>query len=495
MTTRLLPEDVLPAADAAGPAPIIPLHFFTPEEWEGLQEGEWVRLAPDAALDLAAARQMADLCSFRGRQGDVLVIPGRSGTPAAALAGRGKEALDCWAASRIAEALPAGRYRITGPLSPAEEEAAALGFALAHYRFSLASAAEDPPLRALLVAEPARRAALREAQAIWRVRDLVNMPANRLGPEALAAEVSALGRRHDATVTVWKGDELLEAGFPAVHAVGAAGAEPPHLVSLRWGEEGAPGLAVVGKGVCFDSGGLDLKTAQGMRLMKKDMGGAAHALALAALVMADALPVRLHLVIPAVFNAVDARAYRPGDVIATRKGLTVEVGNTDAEGRLVLADALTFADEDAPELLVDFATLTGAARVALGPDLPALFTRDDALAEALLAAGNRLADPLWRLPLHDPYAEDLGSEIADLGNIAGHGFAGAILAALFLDRFVARSRSHAHFDIYAWNGRARPGRPKGGEAFALRAVHAVLRDRFPGGADGRNRKEGPTPAS
>ena len=476
MTARLSPEDVLPAPDARARA--VPIHLLTGPVWEGVDEEQWARLAPAAAFGLSAVRRLAESAGFRAGGGDVLIIPGTDGAAVAVLAGRGDGPFDCWAAAGIAEALPAGCYRFAGPLSPAEEEAAALGFALASYRFSLAGTAEEPVRRALLVSEPARMAALRQAQAIWRVRDLVNMPANRLGPQALVAEVEALARRYGADLVVWRGEELRKSGFPAVHAVGAAGDEAPHVVSLRWGEEDAPALSLVGKGVCFDSGGLDLKTAQGMRLMKKDMGGAAHALALAELVMADALPVRLHLVIPAVFNAVDARAYRPGDVIATRKGLTVEVGNTDAEGRLVLADALAFADEDAPDLLVDFATLTGAARVALGPDLPALFTRDDRLAEALLAAGAQLADPLWRLPLHEPYAQDLKCEIADLGNIADHGFAGAILAALFLDRFVDRSRAHAHLDIYAWNPRARPGRPKGGEAFALRAMHAVLRTRF-----------------
>ena len=481
MTVRLSPEDVLPARDAQDPARAVPIHLLTARDWEELREERWAQLAPGAVFGLPALRRLAESARFRAAGGDVLVVPAADGAPAAVLAGRGDGPFDCWAAARIAEALLAGHYRIDGPLAAAEEEAAALGFALAHYRFSLASTAEEPARRLLLVGEAARMAALREARAIWRVRDLVNMPANRLGPEALVAEVAALARRHGAELAVWRGEALREAGFPAVHAVGAAGAEPPHVASLRWGEEDAPALSIVGKGVCFDSGGLDLKTAQGMRLMKKDMGGAAHALALAELVMAEALPVRLHLVIPAVFNAVDARAYRPGDVIATRKGLAVEVGNTDAEGRLVLADALAFADEDEPDLLVDFATLTGAARVALGPDLPALFTRDDELAAALLAAGRERADPLWRLPLHEPYAEDLKSEIADLGNIAGHGFAGAILAALFLDRFVDRSRAHAHLDIYAWNGRARPGRPTGGEAFALRAMHAVLRARF---ADG-----------
>ncbi len=489
MTARLSLEDVLPAMNARASVRAVPIHLLAERDWEGLREEEWDRLAPGAALGLSAVRRLAESARFRAAGGDVLIVPGADGAVVAVLAGRGEGPFACWAAAGIAEALPAGLYRFAGPLAPAEEEAAALGFALAQYRFSLASTAEEPVRRALFVQEPARTAALRRARAIWRVRDLVNMPANRLGPEALVAEAASLARRHGADLVVWRGDELREAGFPAVHAVGAAGAEPPHVVSLRWGEEDAPALSLVGKGVCFDSGGLDLKTAQGMRLMKKDMGGAAHALALAELVMTDALPVRLHLVIPAVFNAVDARAYRPGDVIATRKGLTVEVGNTDAEGRLVLADALAFADEDAPDLLVDFATLTGAARVALGPDLPALFTRDDDLAEALVAAGAELADPLWRLPLHEAYAQDLKCEIADLSNIADHGFAGAILAALFLDRFVERSRAHAHFDIYAWNPRARPGRPKGGEAFALRAMHAVLRARF---ADRENRDD-PSP--
>ncbi|GIX16353.1 MAG: cytosol aminopeptidase [Rhodothalassiaceae bacterium] len=475
------PEDILPAPEAAGGAAAVPIRLVDPARWQALDAEGLSALAGDAAADADAVRRLAAIHGFAAAPGAVLVVPGRDGLPAAALAGRPEKALDCWTAAAIAAALPEGSYRFADPLDDEQQAAAALGFALEGYRFSLAAEPKPPALRRLLVGEKPRRRALAEARAVFRVRDLVNLPANRLGPQRLAAEVEALAARHGAAVEIWRGDALIEKGFPAVHAVGAAGHEPPHVISLTWGAEDAPRLALVGKGVCFDSGGLDIKSAQGMRLMKKDMGGAAHALALAALVMEHGLPVRLHLVIPAVYNAVDARAYRPGDVIATRKGLQVEIGNTDAEGRLILADALAFADESAPELLIDFATLTGAARVALGPDLPALFTRDDALAAALEEAGRREADPLWRLPIHDPYAEDLGSEIADLSNIASHGFAGAIIAALFLDRFVGRAGAHAHLDIYAWNGKARPGRPAGGEAFALRAVFAVLRARWPGG--------------
>ncbi len=475
------PEDILPTAESAGDGAAVPIRLFDPAAWEKLDAERWRSLAGEDAADIASLRRLAAIHGFAATPGTVLVVPGRDGLPALALAGRPEGTFDCWTAAAIAAALPEGSYRFADPLDDEQLAAAALGFALEGYRFSLAARPKPPAPRRLLVAEAARRRALAEARAVYLVRDLVNLPANRLGPVALAAAVEALAARHGAAVEIWRGDDLIAAGFPAVHAVGAAGHEPPHVISLTWGEPDAPKLALVGKGVCFDSGGLDIKSAQGMQLMKKDMGGAAHALALAALVMEHGLPVRLHLVIPAVYNAVDARAYRPGDVIATRKGLQVEIGNTDAEGRLILADALAFADEGAPELLIDFATLTGAARVALGPDLPALFTRSDALARTLEEAGRRVADPLWRLPIHDPYAEDLKSEIADLNNIASHGFAGAIIAALFLDRFVARAGAHAHFDIYAWNGRARPGRPTGGEAFALRAVFAVLSARWGGG--------------
>ena len=322
-------------------------------------------------------------------------------------------------------------------------------------------------------------AALAEAEAVIRVRDLVNTPAEDMGPAQLEAEARALAKAHHATIHVISGDAL-ERDYPMVHAVGRAAARShaPRLIEIEWGDPAHPRLAIVGKGVCFDSGGLDMKPSSAMALMKKDMGGAAHALALAGLVMGAGLPVRMHVLVPAVENAVSGNAFRPGDVLRSRAGLSVEITNTDAEGRLVLGDALTRACETRPELLIDFATLTGAARVALGPDLPAMFARTDATANGLLAAGLERDDPCWRLPLHDGYREMLKSDVADLQNSPSGGFAGATVAALFLDRFVAEGVDWAHFDTFAWRPAAKPGRPKGGEALGLRASWGLIQSRF-----------------
>ena len=379
-----------------------------------------------------------------------------------------------WSLSRLAETLPAGTYRVTrGSGDP-------LGWLLGQYRFDRYRTTPGEGARVLLTQDVASYAeTLRVAAATAWVRDLVNIPAGDLGPAELEAEAAALAKRHGALVTVRRGDELAQ-GYPMIHAVGRAAARDraPRLIELQWGDPAAPRLAIVGKGVCFDTGGLDLKPSAGMRLMKKDMGGAAHALALAELVMAAGLPVRLHLLIPAVENAVSGDAFRPGDVLRSRAGLTVENTNTDAEGRLILGDALTRAGEEKPELILDFATLTGAARVALGPDLPPLFTDDETLATDLLAAGSALGDPLWRLPLWDGYDEMLKSDVADLVNAPDGGFAGAVTAALFLRRFVPKGTAWAHMDVFAWQPTPKPGRPKGGDAFALRACYQVLKARF-----------------
>ncbi|MDP9164269.1 MAG: leucyl aminopeptidase family protein, partial [Pseudomonadota bacterium] len=320
---------------------------------------------------------------------------------------------------------------------------------------------------------------VRLAQATAMVRDLVDTPASDMGPADLEEAVRALAGAHGATVTTTLGDAL-EQGYPMIAAVGrgAERSRAPRLIELTWGRDDAPRVAIVGKGVCFDSGGLDIKPASGMRLMKKDMGGAAHALALAGLVMAERLPLRLHLLIPAVENSVSATAFRPGDILASRAGKSVEIDNTDAEGRLVLGDALARAVEEEPELILDFATLTGAARVALGPDLPATFINDEPTAAQLLAAAHEHADPIWRMPLWDGYDEMLKSDLADLANAADSPFAGAITAALFLRRFVPEGTPWAHFDTFAWRPAARPGRPKGGEAMGLRAAFALLAARF-----------------
>jgi leucyl aminopeptidase len=336
--------------------------------------------------------------------------------------------------------------------------------------------------RILLTQEPARiEPATRLANAVHLVRDLVNIPAGDLGPAELQAAIEAVAAECGADMKVTTGAEL-SSGYPMVHAVGAAATpeRAPRLVELEWGDPKNPRLALVGKGVVFDSGGLDIKPSAGMRLMKKDMGGAAHALALARLVMKSRLPVRLHLLIPAVENAVSGASFRPGDILKSRKGLTVEIGNTDAEGRLILADALARAGEETPELILDFATLTGAARVALGPDLPAAFANRDDLADALLAGGDSVSDPLWRLPLWKQYEEMLASDVADIGNAADAPFAGSVTAALFLQKFVPEGIAWAHFDTFAWRPSAKPGRPKGGDALGLRAAWAMLKERYGG---------------
>jgi leucyl aminopeptidase len=385
--------------------------------------------------------------------------------------------LSTWCLAKLAETLPEGSYRLaTGTPGPA-----ALGWLLAHYRFDryLRDDKGTGP-RVLLTSDPARiDETLRLAEAVALVRDLVNTPAADMGPPHLEAEAARLAKAFDAALTVTRGADL-ETGYPMIHAVGLAAARDfaPRLIELEWGNPDHPRLAIIGKGVCFDSGGLDIKPSSGMRLMKKDMGGAAHALALAQLVMVARLPVRLHLLVPAVENAVAGNAFRPGDVLISRQGLTVEIANTDAEGRLVLADALTKASEGKASLIIDFATLTGAARVALGPDLPATFANDDDLATAVLAAGSATDDPLWRMPLHDGYDEMLKSDIADLNNSPDGGFAGSVTAALFLQRFVPDGTPWLHLDTFAWRPVAKPGRPKGGEALGLRAVWAMLQARF-----------------
>jgi leucyl aminopeptidase len=320
----------------------------------------------------------------------------------------------------------------------------------------------------------------RTARAVTLVRDLVNTPANDLGTAELAAAVVAVADRHGASVSEIVGDDLLAAGFPLVHMVGAASTRPPRLVDFSWGDERDPGVTLVGKGVVFDTGGLNIKPDSAMLLMKKDMGGAANVLGLAQMIMEAGLKVRLRVIVPIVENAISGNAFRPGDVFRSRKGLTVEIGNTDAEGRLILADALALADEEGPDLLVDMATLTGAARVALGPDLPPVYTRDDGFAAELAAAAARVADPLWRMPLWAPYDQLLSSKVADVNHISSGPFAGSITAALFLGRFVERARTWLHADVFAWTPSARPGKPEGGEAQVIRALEALLTDRYRG---------------
>ena len=432
---------------------------------------EW--LAPQPAH----VRAWLEGSQFEVKVGRSALLPDAAGAPGGALLVHG-EVAEPWDFAALRDRLPAGDWRLEPGSDGLDVGQAALGWALASYRFDRYRKNEPRPVRLAIPVNPDTERANTIAEAIFLARDLINTPAADLGPAELAEAAASVAARSGAAFGTIEGAALLDQNYPAVHAVGQASARTPRLIELTWGEADAPKVTLVGKGVCFDTGGLDLKPASNMQLMKKDMGGAAVTLALAQVVMALALPVRLRLLIGAVENSVSGSSFRPGDVLRTRKGLTVEVGNTDAEGRLVLADLLAEADRERPALLVDCATLTGAARVALGPDLPALFTPDDALATDLLAAGRSAFEPLWRLPLHGPYRDMIDSPIADLNNAGKSGGPGAITAALFLERFVTETRPWAHLDIFAWNSESRPGRPKGGEATALRALLALILGRF-----------------
>jgi leucyl aminopeptidase len=418
-----------------------------------------------------------DGIGFEAKPGSVTLLPGPEGALAGALLILSEPA-EPWDFAALRGRLPAGDWRLDWSGSSPEVEQATLGWALASYRFDRYRKQPVKPVRLAIEGDAPPRRAETTAEAVYLARDLINTPASDLGPAELAAAAEAVATRFGAEFRTIEGDRLLAENYPAIHAVGRASPRAPRLIELVWGAADAPKLTLVGKGVCFDTGGLDLKNSQGMLLMKKDMGGAAVTLGLAQAVMAEDLPVRLRLLIGAVENSVDGSAFRPGDVLSTRKGLTVEVGNTDAEGRLVLADLLAEGDREQPDLMIDCATLTGAARVALGPDLPALFTPDDRLADDLIAAGRAAFEPLWRLPLHQPYREMLDSTVADINNAGSGGFAGAITGALFVKEFVTETEAFAHLDIYAWNPKDQPGRPKGGEATALRALLALIRRRF-----------------
>ena len=428
----------------------------------------------------AARRAFLDAARFEGKTGfQHLILPGSRDDDWEVVSTVANVAeLSPWCLARLGEALPEGRYR----LAEGDPGPAMLGWMLGQHRLTDYKSKSEPERgpRVLLTQEAAdidQIVQLAEATAL--VRDLVDTPAADMGPAELEAAARALAKDHGAKIEVTSGDALSK-GYPMIAAVGqgAAPDRAPRLIELHWGKDNAPRLAIVGKGVCFDSGGLDIKPASGMRLMKKDMGGAAHALALAKLVMSAKLPVRLHLLVPAVENSVSATSYRPGDVLKSRKGLKVEIDNTDAEGRLVLGDALAKAGEDNPELIVDFATLTGAARVALGPDLPATFVNDDELAGSIEASAKQVTDPIWRMPLWDGYDEMLKSDLADLSNAADSPMGGSITAALFLRRFVPEGVPWAHLDTFAWRPSPKPGRPKGGEAMGLRAVFAMLQGRY-----------------
>ena len=439
-------------------------------------------LVPEAGLAEALARLPKAAANwvraqgFTGALGQVCVLPAPHGAPAGALFGMGSAATRARGRFHLAiaaEALPEAVWHLDGPLTTSEAEEAALGWLLAGYRFGRYKAAPAPKARLKCPAgvDAARLLAIARGEAL--TRDLINTPACDMGPDELEAAFFALAERHGARAEAVRGDDLLAQGLPMIHAVGRASPRQPRLLDLRWGKSG-PRLTLVGKGICFDTGGLDLKPAASMGLMKKDMGGAATVIGLAEMIMALNVPLRLRVLVPAAENAVAGNAFRPQDILTSRKGLSVEVNNTDAEGRLVLADALALADEETPDLLICMATLTGAARVALGADLPPFYTDDEPLAAALAAAAARVADPLWRMPFWAPYEGQIEPGIADLDNAPAGGMAGSVTAALFLRRFVTATPRFAHFDIYAWQPAAAPARPKGAVGQGARAILAAL---------------------
>jgi leucyl aminopeptidase len=419
--------------------------------------------------------------SFQAEKHRVLAYPGDGGGIAGAVVGlgtlRSTDDLKLWHAAGLSDRLPAQTYYIANTLRADAATHFVLGWLMGAYRMTRYRSTAAAAQRATLVVPQNADLAYAEAAAAASslARDLINTPANDLGPAELAAAASEVAARYGARSNVIVGDELQERNFPLIHAVGAGSPRSPRLIDLRWGDSSARKVTLVGKGVCFDTGGLDLKPSAAMLLMKKDMGGAACTLALAQMLMQLEAPVQLRVLIPAVENSIDGAAYRPSDVLRSRKGLTVEIGNTDAEGRLVLADALAEADVEQPDLLIDMATLTGTARVALGPDLPAAFSTDESLLASLRIRGEEEADPLWPLPLWAGYDEDLASKVADLGNVSAAPFAGSIIGALFLKRFVTATPAWLHLDLYAWNSKDRPGRPVGAEAQCVRALYRQIR--------------------
>jgi leucyl aminopeptidase len=412
---------------------------------------------------------------FSGEAGRTLAVPGENGALAGALFGIG-EGEGALAIGALARALPEGDWHLAS--AHAEPELSAIALVLGGYVFTRYGKKPGKVLRFALPSGADAGRVRRIADGVFLTRDLVNTPTSDMGPDELEKAARTLAATHKAEVSVIKGDDLLKQNFPMIHAVGRASVGAPRLIDMIWGRADAPKVTLVGKGVCFDTGGLDIKPSSGMLLMKKDMGGAANVLGLASMIMAAGLKVRLRVLIPAVENSIAGNAFRPGDVLTSRKGITVEIGNTDAEGRLVLADALALADDEEPELLIDMATLTGAARVALGPDLPPFYTGDEALASELVAASVAVEDPLWRMPLWRPYDARLASKIADINNVTTDGFAGSVTAALFLKRFVERTPGWAHFDIFAWNPSDRPYGPAGGEAQGIRALERIISRRY-----------------
>ena len=446
-------------------AATVPIWFVTASNWRSIR----ATLASDGVF--------AEACGFEPIAGRHAFLPGPDGNLTGVLFGQEDDhkPRDPFLAGKLASIVPKGDYRFVNP--PHDPRLAALAFGLGAYRFTRYGKS-----RTEVRLEPPKSNDIgdlsRIVEAVYLARDLINTPANDMGPDELAAAAQTLAARHGAEVCTIAGDDLQRQNFPLIHAVGRAAARAPCLIDLTWGDPASPRITLVGKGVCFDSGGLDVKPDSAMLLMKKDMGGAAAVLALAHLIMDRKLKVRLRVLVPAVENSISGAAMRPLDIYRARNGLRVEVGNTDAEGRLILADALALADEEAPDILIDIGTLTGAARVALGPDLPPFYTEDEALAADVARYGQAENDPLWRLPLWRPYDQMLDSKVADMNNIATGGFAGSIICALFLNRFVTAAKAWLHFDIYGWTPSARPGRPEGGECQAARALYALLVERY-----------------
>jgi leucyl aminopeptidase len=450
---------------AGGTAKAIPIWFVTAKSWPDVRQ----QLEPDASA-------FADAVGFEPKSGRQLLLPG-SGRLAGALFGLegADDPKDLFLPGRLSQQLPGGVYRFAN--APHDTRLAALAFALGAYRFSRYRRTEDRKAKLEMPQGVDGNELVRVVEAVTLARDLINTPANDMGPAELEAAARTLAERHDADIRAVIGKDLLSENFPLIHAVGRAATQLPRLIDLTWGDPSHPRVTLVGKGVCFDSGGLDIKPESAMLNMKKDMGGAATALALAHMVMDRKLKLRLRVLIPAVENSISAASFRPRDIYTSRKGITVEIGNTDAEGRLILADALALADEEEPALIADFATLTGAARVALGPEVPPFFTDDDELAEALMRSAANENDPLWRLPLWRPYEAMLESKVADINNVGSSGQAGAITAALFMRRFVT-AKSWLHFDVFAWTPTAKPGRPEGAECQVARALYALLAERY-----------------
>jgi leucyl aminopeptidase len=454
--------------ETAPGTPAIPITFATKANWEAIRDG----LA-------APARQFALANDFAAKPGKCLILPSVEGQIAQVIFGLEDEASqsrDLFRPGALPGLLPPGSYRFAN--APHDTRLATLAFALGSYRFSRYRKADAPnvklvPPDGIDVADIERM-----AEAAMLARDLINTPSNDMGPEELAQAAHVLAKRFGASFNCIVGDELPRQNFPLIHAVGMASPRAPRLIDIGWGDPDHPKVTLVGKGVCFDTGGLDLKPSSGMLIMKKDMGGAANVLALALMVMDAKLKLRLRVLIPAVENAVAGNAFRPLDIFTSRKGLTVEIGNTDAEGRLVLADALALADEEKPDLLIDLGTLTGAARVALGPDLPPFYTNDETLALDIARLAKQENDPLWRLPLWPAYDKWLDSKVANINNAPSGGFAGSIICALFLQRFVEAAKSWLHVDIYGWTPSARPARPEGGECQAARAIYQCLSERY-----------------